>query len=703
MFNIEAYKLLLVPQVDPTPEILKRISQQLGSLTVGLGAPSFINSTLPPYDIDTSPEDKFVPPGYAVPLNILWFISLILSLASGTLGIVVKQWLREYQSGVSGTTPAMARRRQCRLNSLIYWNVAFIIAALPVLLHVAFLLFLAGLLIFLQSLNHHTVTGVVSIPIGVILIFMLGAAFVPSLKRDCCLYSPQAHAIFWLKEKVKWLCMRAFSLLMWVIIKAIRLFVALYPARRNDKRFTQDSLRSLAFITELLVYYPSIWRNAEFRWTDDEVKGSRLDIETISTAYSDSLDINVFAMAEQYTVPDCLGQNSLVAFACRAFETTTRRWGCQWPEMILYRYFRLVNRIIQLSWTVQVGPMQSSTMSAACTSRSQIAAPVNHGTSDTTAAQVPAVRDDGQLRMIKDLDVNLDTLFPASLLRHLALHNAQKSVVGASRNTEQPFHTALWKAYQDFRLILPTSHPFRFVLASIRDTEQALIQETLLSAALLSMQSSPSYDPWDDLVWGVDHKATDRATLRISECTPLGFVSRCRLQCAHVTSVAAVASARFDWAIEVVKNTRSRRQLRHADERKLVGAIDALRLYLRYVTQCSTPSLGPSPDDINIHAIKSHVSSMLSNFRTYILVTPLWSDQLCVKYSSIILPSYDKLIMEIAKLCSLLETPDEVVKCSVREGLLAGLQCIKSAKAIEQRLRDNLAAGVGAGSPSPRE
>ncbi|TFK81537.1 hypothetical protein K466DRAFT_449987, partial [Polyporus arcularius HHB13444] len=124
---VESYKLLLPSTEDPTAAILARISVQLGSLSVG---PSFINSTQPPYD-PGPPEEPLRPSLHVVALNCLWFISLVLSLATGTIGILVKQWLREFLFGLSGDSPSMARRRQYRLNSLTYWRVAFIVSALP--------------------------------------------------------------------------------------------------------------------------------------------------------------------------------------------------------------------------------------------------------------------------------------------------------------------------------------------------------------------------------------------------------------------------------------------------------------------------------------------------------------------------------------------------------------------------------------------
>ncbi len=50
---------------------------------------------------------------------------------------MVKQWLNEYNTGVTGTSLEISRLRQYRLNNLAKWHVAEIVSILPVLLQVA--------------------------------------------------------------------------------------------------------------------------------------------------------------------------------------------------------------------------------------------------------------------------------------------------------------------------------------------------------------------------------------------------------------------------------------------------------------------------------------------------------------------------------------------------------------------------------------
>ena len=131
--------MLLPSQDDPTPAILAQISIQLGSLSVG---PSFINSTQPAFNLSAL-QEPFRPSLHAVLLNVLWFISLVLSLAAALFGIRAKQWCREYLRWHSVVDSARLNilLRQLRYEAWERWKVGSYISAVPVLLEIALILF----------------------------------------------------------------------------------------------------------------------------------------------------------------------------------------------------------------------------------------------------------------------------------------------------------------------------------------------------------------------------------------------------------------------------------------------------------------------------------------------------------------------------------------------------------------------------------
>ncbi|KAI0365883.1 hypothetical protein BV20DRAFT_953293, partial [Pilatotrama ljubarskyi] len=138
-FNVQSY-LPLQQTPDPTLAAILQISLQLSSLSIN---PPFLNSTHPAFgstDAARAGPAPGPPVGTAiVALNALWFSSLVLSLSSASVGIMVKQWLNAYKSGLSSEktsretreTRESARVRQYRLNNLIRWRVEAIVLAVP--------------------------------------------------------------------------------------------------------------------------------------------------------------------------------------------------------------------------------------------------------------------------------------------------------------------------------------------------------------------------------------------------------------------------------------------------------------------------------------------------------------------------------------------------------------------------------------------
>ncbi|KAI0665537.1 hypothetical protein C8Q78DRAFT_557243 [Trametes maxima] len=183
-WNAEIDTLLVY--ADPVLAALAQISAQLSSFSSN---PPFINSTAPPFQsaYGASPP----PPHWVIWLNAAWFFSLLCSLAAASVGITVKQWLHEYSVGLSGTSREVARLRQHRLNSLRKWRVAEIVAALPVLLQLALVLFGAGMLTLLWNLDHHT-AAIVSVGAALMSVASTITIVLPWFYDDCPFLSSQS-------------------------------------------------------------------------------------------------------------------------------------------------------------------------------------------------------------------------------------------------------------------------------------------------------------------------------------------------------------------------------------------------------------------------------------------------------------------------------------------------------------------------------
>ncbi|OJT11010.1 hypothetical protein TRAPUB_12464 [Trametes pubescens] len=190
-FNVQSYLLLQPAAPDPTIAVLQQIFTQLASFSIH---PPFVNSTQPPGATSANTNTPPPVPRWAVWLNALWFSGLILSLSSASVGIMVKQWLNEYSSGVSGTSRPIARVRQYRLQNLRTWRVEDIIGTIPILLQLALALFLAGILILLWTL-HDTVAAIASTLVGLLAVFTAVTTLLPLINHECSYLTPQIRAV----------------------------------------------------------------------------------------------------------------------------------------------------------------------------------------------------------------------------------------------------------------------------------------------------------------------------------------------------------------------------------------------------------------------------------------------------------------------------------------------------------------------------
>ncbi|EKM56396.1 uncharacterized protein PHACADRAFT_194015 [Phanerochaete carnosa HHB-10118-sp] len=178
-FVVESYSDL---QPEPNAQItflLERIAVQTQSYTITSGT---LNSTARSLPI----PPPFTAPLWAVRVNGLWFASLIVSLATASFSILVKQWLREYLA-VEYTAPQeRLRTRQDRKPGIEKWKVFEIAAVLPILLQLSLGLFFIGLSIFTANVDKRMELTYVPLVSG--WAFLLIAATLAPLVSPRCPY-----------------------------------------------------------------------------------------------------------------------------------------------------------------------------------------------------------------------------------------------------------------------------------------------------------------------------------------------------------------------------------------------------------------------------------------------------------------------------------------------------------------------------------
>ncbi|KAI0265791.1 hypothetical protein BC834DRAFT_813512, partial [Gloeopeniophorella convolvens] len=124
----------------------------------GSHVPIFIT---PPSSSDPT---AFSPPASAVWVNVLWFMSLVISLTCALLATLLQRWARRY---LQITQPRYSLRKRQRIRAFYFEGVEkhhlpWVVEALPALLHVSLFLFFAGLVVFLFNINHTVFSIVIS-------------------------------------------------------------------------------------------------------------------------------------------------------------------------------------------------------------------------------------------------------------------------------------------------------------------------------------------------------------------------------------------------------------------------------------------------------------------------------------------------------------------------------------------------------------
>jgi hypothetical protein len=112
---IESLNDLKPDPAESSAWTLLAISQTLAAMSNGQAV------TLPTQDTPDTPA--FSPSRTAVVVNLLWFLSLSVSVAVSLIAMVAKEWCYMFMSGRSGAIYEQARRRQHRWNGIEKWKM----------------------------------------------------------------------------------------------------------------------------------------------------------------------------------------------------------------------------------------------------------------------------------------------------------------------------------------------------------------------------------------------------------------------------------------------------------------------------------------------------------------------------------------------------------------------------------------------------
>ncbi|KAI4527771.1 hypothetical protein K525DRAFT_185713 [Schizophyllum commune Loenen D] len=163
-----------------------------------------VSYTLPPPSPSPSPW-----------INRCWFLSLIFSLLAAFGAVVVRQWLQEYESDITGPPKRRALVRHYRRVGLEKYKVHLIVPILPMLLHVSLLLFFVGLTLYVRQSDRSMSNGIVVLTTIIYLVYLV-TNLMPVFRPQCPYRSPLSTGAHWAKS-------------------LLALFYALLPARLRMK------------------------------------------------------------------------------------------------------------------------------------------------------------------------------------------------------------------------------------------------------------------------------------------------------------------------------------------------------------------------------------------------------------------------------------------------------------------------------------
>ena len=185
-FLIESYKYLKPDPTEVSSRLLQQITQELAGISNG--------DHLTPPALDT-----FQVPRYAIHVNILWFLSLCLSLACGLSATLVQQWARRY---LRLTRRSDKPERRVRTRAFLYkgitqFHVNWVVENISIILHAAICLFLVGLVEFLFAINDE-VADVILVAVSIFVSLYGILTFLPVIFRHCPFQTPLTSILWYI-------------------------------------------------------------------------------------------------------------------------------------------------------------------------------------------------------------------------------------------------------------------------------------------------------------------------------------------------------------------------------------------------------------------------------------------------------------------------------------------------------------------------
>ncbi|KAH9989146.1 hypothetical protein BJV77DRAFT_699077 [Russula vinacea] len=201
LFSAAVAQLLSITVPDLRPNSQDTSAFYLGEIYGILADPNATRTSIPSPIAQPTP---FTPPTFAVWVNSLWFLSLVIALTCALLATSLHQWSRRY---LMVTQPAWcspekrARMRAYFAEGVDNMHIPLAVEALPMLLHLSVFLFLGGLVIFLFNVNHK-VFGSVMWWTGLFSMAYVLITVMPIVRHNSPYYAPLSQPAWFLYARM---------------------------------------------------------------------------------------------------------------------------------------------------------------------------------------------------------------------------------------------------------------------------------------------------------------------------------------------------------------------------------------------------------------------------------------------------------------------------------------------------------------------
>lgn len=145
-----------------------------------------------------SEPPAFSPPKYAIWVNSLWFLSLVISLSCAMLATSLQQWARRYLRVAQPPRSSPHKRARMRAffaNGVDKCHVPWVVEVLPALVHLSLFVFFAGLVVYLFNI-HHTVFSAVICWVALLSTIYGCITLMPIFRQDSPYYSPLSSTVW---------------------------------------------------------------------------------------------------------------------------------------------------------------------------------------------------------------------------------------------------------------------------------------------------------------------------------------------------------------------------------------------------------------------------------------------------------------------------------------------------------------------------